>query len=235
MTKLTGTEPNLKVMTALNDNLEDWRSKLESSRHGLKLKWDWTENHKSRDINEARTKGKYFGAKYIIHRPALEYLLNRPWSQRQPHTSQAVHESAMSHRDEHKGSDRTASPDSQDSSTVDDQRIWDAARVCIEAAKRSTTVFDDIPPPLILTNIYGTAQAQYGNVLVLMGAYQSGTSLADLLDRRTMSALLDRTIRFLRDYKGCSPGMCKDIAILEKLKKRCFFDDEAYLVRARRN
>lgn len=211
-------------MDTLNNNLEDWRRLLKRRPES-----DWNnenKNHKSKNVNEARMRGKYYGAKYIIHRPALEYILKDAIKPRvSPLQQQNAAYTASS--DQHTPRSTQSSPD------LTDTRLWDAAKTCIEAAKRSTTVFDDVPTPLILTNIYGTAQAQFGNVLVLMATYRSGTSLARLLDRETMSALLDRTIRFLKDHRGCCPGMDRDVLLLEKLKECHFSNEQSVFGRAR--
>ena len=155
-------------MGILNDNLEGWRAKLDT------FGWGWDDNdHKSRKINEARMRAKYYGAKYIIHRPALRYALNHSRSVSTPqgqlsespttvpgHSSQHA-SPALQHNHPTTTLLRRNSemgPPRRTSETLD-PRIRQAAEVCIQAAIRSTTVFDAVSGRLIITNIFGTAHA----------------------------------------------------------------------------
>jgi hypothetical protein len=111
------------MMKVLNENLERWRDQL-----GVVWGWD-DDNHQCNHINEARMRGKYYGAKYVIHRPALQYALKVACSPQQRNCESS------------------------------DPLIIQAAQTCISAAIRSTTVFDRIPERLIVTNIFDTARA----------------------------------------------------------------------------
>ena len=69
-------KPSLVLSDILDTNLDSWRGMLKD--------WDWDEDdHQSTDINVARMRAKYYGAKYITHRPALQYAL-RVVADRQP-------------------------------------------------------------------------------------------------------------------------------------------------------
>jgi len=57
--KNQNTRSSDTMMLVLSENLEDWRKMLND--------WDWDDNnHESPNINIARMRGKYYGAKYII-------------------------------------------------------------------------------------------------------------------------------------------------------------------------
>ena len=153
-----------KLIEDLGQNLESWRKVLGN--------WDWKEDeHESSDINHARMRGKYYGAKYIINRPALNYALslahpatpmNRPsespltGSNHSEHTSPAVvhHNAAISNRRVNEmRPPTTRGPDQLD------EWILALCRKCVEAAIKSTTAFDKVPARLVITNILGTAHA----------------------------------------------------------------------------
>ena len=217
--------PVKSVQRVLENNLENWRNTLGS--------WNWDEDyHKSYDINVARMRGKYYGAKYIIHRPTLAFALyhlsrNRnadespmaaPSSQ-QP--SPAMAPSAPDTRYSRPGSER------RPPSKVHELEPWvlESAKTCVEAAIRSTTVFDAVKDRLIVTNIFGTAHAQFGNMLVLAATFNS--DLRYLVDQKTLEELLDRTIKFLQYSEAISPTLQRDAQVLIKIRERMFEGDNA--------
>ncbi|CAG7951206.1 unnamed protein product [Penicillium salamii] len=95
-----------------------------------------------------------------------------------------------------------------------------ACKICIDSAIRSTTAFDGIKGRLNLIDIYGTAHAQFGNMLVLSATYQS--SLKDLVDRDSLKDLLQRTIRFLLQNGHGSPSLQFDAKILITIYQNIF-------------
>ena len=224
--ELDGVDMPVKsVQRALDNNLEKWRNILSS--------WDWDEDyHKSYDINVARMRGKYYGAKYIIHRPTLAYALyhlskNRntddslmaaPSAQQ---SSPAIAPPAPDTRYPRPGSDR------RPPYKVHELEPWvlESAKTCVEAAIRSTTVFDAVKDRLIITNIFGTAHAQFGNMLVLIATFNS--DLRYLIDQKTLEELLDRTIKFLQYSEAISPPLQRDAQILIKIRERMFKGDNA--------
>jgi hypothetical protein len=133
-------KPPLKVIESLNVNLEAWRSSLGN--------WNWNDReHKSIDINVARMRGKYYGAKYIINRPALGYLLALRAGPACASSSTPGSRPSWS---------PVVAPTYQSSSETEVQM---AAEACVAAAMRSTTVFDSVPERIIITNVFGTAHA----------------------------------------------------------------------------
>lgn len=154
--------PQLSLMDVLYNNLNSWRTMLND--------WDWDEDdHQSESINVARMRAKYYGAKYIIHRPALFHALRMvgppptPGSKYSDSPEPGVaFQSPVQHgyspfpvgrRNSEMGPPgRTASVKLEDG-------IIEAAKMCVEAAVRSTTSFDKVPRRLIITNIFGTAHA----------------------------------------------------------------------------
>ena len=147
------TKPRSILTSALDHNLESWRGTLKD--------WDWDDHeHESPNINVARMRGKYYGAKYIIWRPTLRFAL-----------TQAAHSLSSELQSESPMDDQGSSVTSFSNTALDifhalgqnfhplRPDLLEGARKCIEAAIRGTTCFDEVPRRLVTTNIFGTAHA----------------------------------------------------------------------------
>jgi hypothetical protein len=128
--------------------LHGWRAMLPPD-----LKWGGDEPPPS-GILSARLRAKYWGARYVINRPFLDYVLHIL-----PHVKRgsSVEEVAL---------DVNRNPrDKADIhlfkaiKSMEESEIWKACKRCIEAAMQSTSAFHSIPDRLIVTNIHGTAHA----------------------------------------------------------------------------
>jgi hypothetical protein len=84
----------------------------------------------------------------------------------------------------------------------------------------STEAFDGIKGRPIVTNIFGTAHAQFGNMLVLSATYMS--CLSELVDRDVLEKLLKRTIKFLLQSRYISPSLRADARILAEIYEKIF-------------
>ena len=152
----------MQLIDTLNTNIAEWRKMLND--------WDWDDDdHQSENINVARMRAKYYGAKYIIHRPVLYYALQHANPATAPNNKYSdspgpghAFASPVQHAHSPSGRSRRPSemgPPSRGSSVKVDGKILSASRECVEAAIRSTTAFDKVPRRLIITNIFGTAHA----------------------------------------------------------------------------
>jgi len=95
--------------------------------------WDWDDSdYECSNINIARVRDKYYCAKKLIWRPVLYNALLQG-------------EALMS--------------ESQSSESPLNSDLLNGSKICVDAAIRSTTVFDRIPRRLIVTNYFGTAHA----------------------------------------------------------------------------
>lgn len=162
-------KPPETVITVLGSNLEDWRNVLGN--------WNWDDdNHQHSDVNVARMRGKYYGAKYILHRPALYWALHFSSSPSTPLSRPSESPGGPGYGSEFSSPAITHSFGSHQASAanrrVSDMRpppvksveplekwIIEASQKCVHAAIRSTTAFDKVPPRLVITNIFGTAHA----------------------------------------------------------------------------
>jgi hypothetical protein len=153
-------------------NLEGWRH-LTNLRNSP-LAWD-DDDHMTPDINAARMRAKYYGAKVIINRPTLFAALHHEWStvsirpsesplpgqghpaqHASPIVSQTYHSTGLQRQDSYNNS-----PGQSEHRKLEELRpeIREGVEACINAAIRSTTAFDKVPPRLIVTNIFGTGHA----------------------------------------------------------------------------
>ncbi|KAJ5888771.1 hypothetical protein N7495_008812 [Penicillium taxi] len=234
------------VQEALSLNLEAWRKSLPDTMQ-------WSDNDPpSTDINAARMRAKYYGARYIIHRPLLYYALHygqggaeivkqpsavspsssATASQPQnvspsiPHTNHRATNMTRGLSDMSTPTDNSSSfPNGWTPPTVHPRKFNKKFRVacqtCVNSARLSTVAFDNITPErLVVTNIFGTAHAQFGNMLVLSATFMS--SLKSLVDPADLQALLNRTINFLLRNKNISPTLRADAKILTQIYLRIF-------------
>ncbi|QVM13770.1 hypothetical protein D8B26_008401 [Coccidioides posadasii str. Silveira] len=183
------------IQEALSDMLEYWRSGLPKA-----MQWD-DSDPPARDINIARMRGKYYGARYIIHRPLLHHALHPmiakthstgPAESPAPSVVSSANSQispALAHVQQVENIDRWSGempPPPRITSSQDppqppfekdlDPKLHAACVACIEAAMHSTVAFDNVEGRPIVTNIFGTAHAQFGNILVLAATYTSRLS-----------------------------------------------------------
>ncbi|KIW21762.1 uncharacterized protein PV07_12809 [Cladophialophora immunda] len=228
------TRPCDSVISALDDNLEGWRETLQD--------WDWDDNdHESPNISVARMRGKYYGAKYIIWRPVLERALRGaipdPNSNTNPNPTPAPTPKSVGSRPSESpaGYGCRSEETSPDGSNLNNPHLHgrdvlyirpellEGSRKCIEAAIRSTTSFDKVRRRLVVTNIFGTAHAQFGNMLVLYATFTSPhRGLSSLVQEDVLRRLHHRTVQILRENAAISPVLAKDLQILEHVRLKVF-------------
>ena len=128
--------------------LHGWRTMLPPD-----LKWE-DEEPPPDGILSARLRAKYWGARYVINRPFLDYALHI-----MPHVKDgsSVEEVAL---DVHRNHRDTAEIHLFKAiELMGESEVWEACKRCIEAAMQSTVALDGVPDRLIVTNIHGTAHA----------------------------------------------------------------------------
>ncbi|KAJ9319696.1 transcriptional regulator family: Fungal Specific TF [Paecilomyces variotii] len=232
------------VQEVLSMNLELWRKSLPEI-----MRWKDSDPPSS-DINTARMRAKYYGARYIIHRPLLYHALHyadfKEGSAVDSPTGSAVMSGSRSQQ---------VSPSMTHSQRATSMARWSsdmgppgrhpltnpawpccpfkqlpkklqlACKICIDSAIQSTEAFDGIQGRPVITNIFGTAHAQFGNMLVLSATYIS--SLSELVDRHVLQRLLKRTIDFLLQSRNISPSLRADAEILTEIYNKLFGEQAA--------
>ena len=145
---------------ACDDTLATWRARL-----GPELAWSDAAPPPG-DINRARLRAKYYGAKYIIHRPflylALEYYGDLGFERAD--VREPVRERFRAFERDRDRFELVSSLNEFEGTAFVHERAFQvlmSCRICIDAAMRSTEAFDGIWPGrrLVVTNIFGTAHA----------------------------------------------------------------------------
>lgn len=134
--------------------ITDWRTTLPEN-----LQWG-DDGPLARTINDARLRGKFYGAQYIIHRPflhaALDYDFESASMQSPPDANLNGAVSVPLGPELVMGPPKATSEyERRKAETIS------LAVTCIQAAKKSTVAFDGVLDHrrLIVTNIMGTAHA----------------------------------------------------------------------------
>ncbi|KAB8212820.1 hypothetical protein BDV33DRAFT_210814 [Aspergillus novoparasiticus] len=198
-----GQTHSLHLQQALSANLERWRNSLPAV-----MEWKDTDPP-SEDINVARLRAKYYSVRYIIHRPLLYHVLHN-YGHFGLRTSSSGPPSDMG------TTYRSASVPHGELPT----KLRNACKVCVDSAILSTVAFDGIKGRPVMTNIFGTSHAQFGNMLVLSAAYMS--NISELVDRDELERLLKRTINFLLQSRYISPTLRADARILTEIYEKIF-------------
>ena len=146
---------SLKKRDYCDSMLCDWRKVLPSE-----LQWNDADKP-AKDINAARLRGKYYGAKYIIHRPFLFYTLKYMKPEHITREVMEIYDRWELNPDEVKLEVAPESAGPEEEGTWNIAQILISCRLCVNAAKASTVVFDSVwkKSRPIVTNIFGTAHA----------------------------------------------------------------------------
>ncbi|KAF1942436.1 hypothetical protein EJ02DRAFT_168438 [Clathrospora elynae] len=210
-----------------SDILENWRALLPSG-----MAWQ-DDDPPATDINIARYRAKYYGGLYMMLRPYLRLAsqMEFPPSITAAAGYQSQHNSPTAY------GNSSSTPTSRNVQMVDlnedQQNMLRICAQCIDSAMRSTIAFDRVgadpdspytyfevsrPKRLVVTNIFGTLHAQWGNMLVLAAVYSS--KLYPLLQSETwlnhtnLNALFKRTIGLLEEVAPNSPILNIDLQVL---------------------
>jgi hypothetical protein len=206
------------------------------------LAWDDNEIP-STDLNIARMRAKYYGGLYMMLRPYLRIAAGREW----PPSHQSSHHNP--HQNAHWSHHSSPVASGEGSNTLsrgvqmvelspDQTEMMGLACLCISSAVQSTIAFDRVGAPenspyvdyqstrthrLIVTNIFGTVHAQFGNMLVLAAVYKSKIyqhlPANTPLTPRCLNALFERTFTMLRENAPNSPILQVDYDILQNVRK----------------
>ena len=147
---------SLAIARELDYQLEAWKSHLPAP-----LRWDSSDPPPS-DINAARLRAKYFGAKYIIHRPFVYHALHGvgvPGGGGGGGGGGGSQGPGYVHPDSPVMEEQNGEGSRGD---ITPNELEMDCRKCLEAAMSSTTSFhafdpDEMRP--IITSVFGTAHA----------------------------------------------------------------------------
>ncbi|KAG0645032.1 Quinic acid utilization activator [Hyphodiscus hymeniophilus] len=217
--------PPFKTIDASLENLEDIKRSLPS------MHWD-DDDAPATEILRARFRAKYYGAKVITYRPFLEKVLEHSSTQKakQRIARDSVQESPQLIKRQ-EGFSQTYKKEVIDVPTINpdaasfddnDRRIKDYAINGISALIQSTKAFHGLGDPgkqrLIVTNVWGTAHAQWGNLITLLAA-SIDPILGPLMPKQELRDLYEKTMGFLKLVAQPSSALYIDIKILEHVAK----------------
>ncbi|KAI1334629.1 hypothetical protein F5Y15DRAFT_429310 [Xylariaceae sp. FL0016] len=172
------------------------------------------------DILSARLRAKYWGSQVILHRPLLKMILENETSPLLLHRVKPVSTATWDTLGLNAGSP-SVPPHAH-------LRTIQYARLAIKALVESTRAFHgmDSTQRIIVTNVFGTAYAQWGNLLILAACYRD-KFLVRFIDRYTLSTLFTRTIAFFKMIAYPSSALINDMNILIGLAKDLGLENKA--------
>lgn len=178
----------------------------------------------AKDILSARLRAKYWGAQVITFRPFIKQILDYNWDKKIARGGEDEPVSPMdSPRENESELDRDARVKriqrriESDMGIPEDMslKLIEQAIKGIRALTESTRAFHGVDKKrLIITNVFGTAHAQWGNLLTLAAIYKDAT-LREFVDETLLKELFARTIAFFRTIAVPSSALCIDLRILE--------------------
>ncbi|KAB5555007.1 hypothetical protein GE09DRAFT_147122 [Coniochaeta sp. 2T2.1] len=169
------------------------------------------------DILAARLRAKYWGLQVITFRPFIKQILHFN-----------VPETAADSQVPASGDFRSdisipvIGPEVTTENDMD-PRIIEYAKKGIFALIQSTRAFHGLGPQrFIITNVFGTAHAQWGNLLVLSAVYKDPI-LSRFVSEKLMRELLSKTISFFKMVSHASSALSIDMRILQGLERELFY------------
>jgi len=144
------------------------------------------------NILEARLRAKLYGGIVITYRHCLRAVLNLPF---------------------------------KSSTTTIPTKVLAMARKCVVAMICSTEAFlhamnNQGGGRLIVTNVWGTCHAQWGNI-ILLHAVARNLLLRDCVDKEHLRVMTENVRRFLKDVARNGSALETDILVLEEVAASC--------------
>ncbi|CZT44973.1 related to acetate regulatory DNA binding protein FacB [Rhynchosporium secalis] len=172
-----------------------------------KMQWDATKGESATNILEARLRAKYYGAEVITYRHFVLKLLGG--EEIAPGYLPKIEAPMVS---------------SNIKRIEDiDEKVLQYAERGIRALIFSTRAFYGLGDPgkdrLIVTNIWGTAHAQWGNVVTLCAAYKNSILkqiILKFISEEGLRGLIDTTLSFLHLIATPTSALSSDYRILKR-------------------
>ncbi|SPO00771.1 uncharacterized protein DNG_03519 [Cephalotrichum gorgonifer] len=184
------------------------------------LKWvpnthTFTENDPpATDILSARLRAKYWGSQVVTYRPCIKLILDLSYKLR--YQEAALRRPIVILYED-------LQPDTINQVESLPQGVWEYARKGIRALVESTQAFHGLGfKRPIITNVFGTAHAQWGNLVVLAACYRD-PFLRKEIDRNKLRDLFERTIYFLWQVSTPDSALRVDQRLLEGIYQKLFF------------
>ncbi|KAH8761579.1 hypothetical protein F5883DRAFT_678219, partial [Diaporthe sp. PMI_573] len=218
LNKITGSlyDPNNKpnaetqkeilaeIEADLGENSTLWLGEYNFDRDGPPAK----------DILAARIRAKFWGANVITYRPSMKAVLEM--GHKRSNTSSEDPERAIPSKDG--GGWATGRSDARSPSFID-QVVFENAKKGIDAVIKSTMAFHGLEDRrFIITNVFGTAHAQWGNLITLTAAYHDPL-MGNFVNEGQLRQLLRITIDWFKIVAQDSSSLAVDLRVLEGLEE----------------
>jgi len=174
--------------------------------------WDADKGEPARDILAARLRAKYYGAQVITYRHFVLKILEMSSKGGEIIT------------EEFKAN--VSAPVVMDGKELD-FKVIEFARNGIKALIYSTKAFHGLGDPgrdrIVVTNIWGTAHAQWGNMLTLSAAYADpilSKLVLGFVTREELQDLLEKTISFLSLSATPTSALAIDMKLLQHIGQK---------------
>ncbi|KAL0942837.1 C6 zinc finger domain-containing protein [Colletotrichum truncatum] len=218
------TPPMEKLQTALG--LERTLRSLEWTQEELRFSED---DPPAPTLMQARLRAKYWGTQTIIYRPMIKMILDITEKLRQQSEGATPNSDTTSGLGLFAQNDATTFIGHGIGGYNDlSEDVIAYARRGIRALMKSTEAFHNVDSErLLVTNIFGTAHAQWGNLLILAAAYRD-PFLHQFVDGVHLKTLFARTIKMLSMHAHATSALMVDKKILESIEGELFrhgFDD----------
>ncbi|KAK1829107.1 hypothetical protein QBC39DRAFT_139437 [Podospora conica] len=186
----------------------------------------------AKDILAARLRAKYWGAQVITYRPFIRQILESSHRGLPIASPLPVSGSGNSQFPGGGGGGDPATPttmgpiDSRSSQEHSEEVVQNAVKG-IRALIESTRAFHGVEDRrFIITNVFGTAHAQWGNLLTLAAAFRNPI-LTHYIDEHVLRDLFVKTIAFFRLISQPSSALSIDMRILEGLERELWGRNKA--------
>lgn len=142
-------------LSQVKEMLQGHESMLTAWRDCLPPKLAWKDDDPPpSDILSARLRAKYWGARYVINRPFLDFGLHILPGLKEGKSMEEVARDGYGNK-----RDKAEIHLFQAIWELGEREVYRASARCVHAAMKSTVAFDGVPNRLIVTNIHGTAHA----------------------------------------------------------------------------
>ncbi|PSR78965.1 hypothetical protein BD289DRAFT_376004 [Coniella lustricola] len=190
MNEISGRLYNPKHLLLISEQLAETRA-IEAILSKAKI---WADKYHfnrddppAEDLLHARFRAKFWGANVITYRPYLENIMRQSHSRTRPEGSPI------------------------------DPAVIECAKKGINALINSTEAFHNVKDRrFIITNVFGTAHAQWGNLITLAAAYRDPV-LGPLVSEDKLRHLFRKTIEFFEVVAQDSSSLAIDLKVLRGL------------------
>ncbi|KZL80705.1 c6 zinc finger domain-containing protein [Colletotrichum incanum] len=181
------------------------------------------ENLSAESYVKARLQAKYWGAQVVLYRPLIEMVLDISDNPRQcvdgtKSTSNTADGSGLLSQD------YETPVTLHDFKTYEDipEGIINKVKQGIFALTKSIEAFHDLNSGrFLVTNMFGVAHAQWGNLLILAAAHRD-PYLVEFVDKPSLKSLFRQTIEMLKFHAQPGSALMVDQKIIETVDRHLF-------------